>query len=109
MNHLEFTFEASQWERSFAKLAPGSTLDGVQFLAMMESESEENLEYALNLLDEMPSIQGVEAFRLNFTIESAGEVFDVIKKAKGKLNGTLEETLFNQETDTRGHFNKEII
>jgi putative protease len=63
----------------------------------------------LNLLDEMPSIQGVEAFRLNFTIESAGEVFDVIKKAKGKLNGTLEETLFNQETDTRGHFNKEII
>ncbi len=63
----------------------------------------------LNLLDEMPSIQGVEAFRLNFTIESAGEVFDVIKKAKGKLNGTLEETLFDQETDTRGHFNKEII
>lgn len=52
MNHLEFTFEASQWERSFAKFAPGSTLDGVQFLAMMEAESEENLEYALNLLDE---------------------------------------------------------
>jgi putative protease len=63
----------------------------------------------LNLLDEMPFIEGVEAFRLNFTTESVPEVFEVIKNAKGKLNGTLEKTLFDQETDTRGHFNKEII
>ena len=63
----------------------------------------------LNLLDEMPFIEGVEAFRLNFTTESAAEVYEVIKNAKGKLNGTLEKSLFDQETDTRGHFNKEII
>ena len=63
----------------------------------------------LNLLDEMPSIQGVEAFRLNFTTESADEVKSVIKDAQGKLNGKLEKSLFNQDTDTRGHFNKEII
>ena len=63
----------------------------------------------LNLLDEMPFIEGVEAFRLNFTIESAEEVSKVVKAAKAKLEGKSDKILFNQETDTRGHFNKEII
>lgn len=63
----------------------------------------------LNLLDEMPFIDGIEAFRLNFTIESKDEVFKVVNDALGKLNGTSSKTLFNQETDTRGHFNKEIL
>ena len=63
----------------------------------------------LNLLDEMPSINGVEAFRLNFTIESDAEVEKIAKAALAKLDGKLGKTLFNQETDTRGHFNKEII
>ena len=63
----------------------------------------------LNLLDEMPSISGVEAFRLNFTVESPEEVKKVVKAAQGKLAGLEERSLFNQKTDTRGHFNKEII
>ena len=63
----------------------------------------------LNLLDEMPFIEGVEAFRLNFTTESAAEVADVVRDAQAKLEGRLPQSLFNQETDTRGHFNKEII
>ena len=63
----------------------------------------------LNLLDEMPSIEGVEAFRLNFTIESPEEVAKIVKEAQKKLEGTSKKVLFNQETDTRGHFNKEII
>lgn len=63
----------------------------------------------LNLLDEMPSIDGIEAFRLNFTIESAEEVVKVVKAAQDKLDGKISQSLFNQETDTRGHFNKEII
>lgn len=63
----------------------------------------------LNLLDEMPSIEGIEAFRLNFTIESAEEVIKVADIAKKKLNGTLDKSVFNRETDTRGHFNKEIL
>lgn len=63
----------------------------------------------LNLLDEMPDIKGVEAFRLNFTIESGEEVLKVAKAAIKKLAGSLNEPLFNRETDTRGHFNKEII
>lgn len=63
----------------------------------------------LSLLDEMPAISGVEAFRLNFTIESPEEVVKVVKTAQGKLDGKISQSLFNQETDTRGHFNKEII
>lgn len=63
----------------------------------------------LNLLDEMPFIEGVEAFRLNFTLESEEEVSRIVSAALGKLNGASDATLFNQETDTRGHFNKEIL
>ena len=63
----------------------------------------------LNLLDEMPSIEGVEAFRLNFTIESAEETAEVCRKALKKLEGSLKESVFNKDTDTRGHFNKEIL
>ncbi|MBR5259805.1 MAG: U32 family peptidase, partial [Eggerthellaceae bacterium] len=63
----------------------------------------------LNLLDEMPGIDGVEAFRLNFTMESADEVRSVIAKAQGKLDGSLTESVFDSATDTRGYFNKEIM
>lgn len=63
----------------------------------------------LNLLDEMPEIEGIEAFRLNFTIESADEVAKIVKEAQKKLDGRSKKSLFNKDTDTRGHFNKEII
>ena len=63
----------------------------------------------LNLLDEMPSIGGVEAFRLNFTTETPEEVSYIIKAAKKKLDGSEERSCFRRETDTRGHFNREII
>ena len=52
MNHLEFTFEESPWEQAIADIAPRGEMDGVQFLTMMEPESEENLEAALSMLDE---------------------------------------------------------
>ncbi len=63
----------------------------------------------LNLLDELDKLKGIEAFRLNFTIESKDQVVETIKKAIGKLDGSLKKTVFNQETDTRGHLNKEIL
>ncbi len=71
----------------------------------------------LNLLDEMPQIGGVEAFRLNFTTESADEVLEIARAARKKLSGRLpgmaedsaEESLFRSATDTRGHFNREIL
>ena len=63
----------------------------------------------LNRLDEMVSIEGIEAFRLNFTLESKDQVVKIINNALSKLNGRVDKTVFNQETDTRGHFNKEIL
>ena len=63
----------------------------------------------LNLLDELQNIKGIEAFRLNFTVESKEEVMEVVNKALSKLDGTEDHAVFNQETDTRGHFNKEIL
>lgn len=63
----------------------------------------------LNLIDEMPRIKGVEMFRLNFTTENTAEVRKIITIAQGKLNGTLHQSVFNPETDTRGYFNKEIL
>ena len=63
----------------------------------------------LNLLYEMPAIEGVEAFRLNFTMETADEVRNIIRAAQDRLSGKTNKTLFDQETDTRGHFNKEIM
>lgn len=63
----------------------------------------------LNLLDEMPNIAGVEAFRLNFTVETADEVRRVVALAQGKLRGELASSAFNPKTDTRGYFNKDIL
>lgn len=63
----------------------------------------------LNLLDEMPEIHGVEAFRLNFTTESVAEVKSVIEIAQKKMAKTSDRSVFNQDTDTRGHYNKEIM
>ncbi|QHI73110.1 U32 family peptidase [Aminipila terrae] len=63
----------------------------------------------LNLLDELPSIKRIDAFRLNFTVESKEQVVTTINKALNKLNGGMDKAVFNKETDTRGHFNKEIL
>jgi len=63
----------------------------------------------LNLLDELPGIKGIEAFRLNFTVESKEQVVKIIHKALSKLNGGVDKAVFDPETDTRGHFNKEIL
>ena len=63
----------------------------------------------LNLLDEMAGISGISAFRLNFTLENADEVRRIVKIAKAKLSGESGEPAFNPETDTRGHFFKEIL
>lgn len=63
----------------------------------------------LNLLDELQRIKGIEAFRLNFTVESKEQVEKVINNALSKLNDSMNKAVFCQETDTRGHFNKEIL
>ncbi len=63
----------------------------------------------LNLLDELHGLKGIEAFRLNFTLESKDQVLSIIDRAMAQLKGGGNQAVFNQETDTRAHFNKEIL
>ena len=37
------------------------------------------------------------------------EVKRIIDLAQQKLEGSTDKSAFNQKTDTRGHFNKEIL
>ena len=63
----------------------------------------------LNLLDEIRYLpNGINVFRLQFTIESKEEVRRIIELALRKLNGDNTKC-FNNATDTRGHYNKEIM
>lgn len=63
----------------------------------------------LNLLDEIPSISGVAAFRLQFTLESAQQVRDVVAQAREKMTGSSTRQTFDPKTQTRGFFRKEIM
>ena len=49
---MEFTFEPSAWELTLEGLRRGTTLSAARFLTLMEPETEEILEEALQLLDE---------------------------------------------------------
>ena len=51
MNDLEFTFDSTPWEQAVGEIATGGSMDAMQFLTLMEPESEENLEEALQMLD----------------------------------------------------------
>ena len=46
MNDLEFSFEQSPWDALLDTLRPGDAVDAVNFLTMMEGESEETVEEA---------------------------------------------------------------
>ena len=63
----------------------------------------------INLLDEIPTIKGIQSFRLYFTTETKEEVQEIISLAQQKLQGNLIDSVFNQKADTRGYFNKEIM
>ncbi|MBE6958492.1 MAG: sigma-70 family RNA polymerase sigma factor [Ruminococcaceae bacterium] len=67
MNELEITF--SSWKQTLAQLAPGSELDAVQFLTLMEPEGEEEVENALSLLDEKDILLNIDS--LDFFAPSA--------------------------------------
>ena len=93
MNHLDVTFEASAWEQAFDRIAPGGMLDGVQFLAMMEPESEETLESALQVLDEKNILLTVDGLG-DFSPSADVAVRLKLEKdlvAKNALPGGLEE------------------
>lgn len=63
----------------------------------------------LNLIDELETIKNVNTFRINLTNEDYNESLGIIKLFQEKMK-TMEKThYFNKDTDTRGHFNKEIL
>lgn len=62
----------------------------------------------LNLLDELPQLEGIEAYRLVFTLESKDEIKEIIAMAQRKLDGD-STSCFHQKDHTRGYFNKEIV
>ena len=63
----------------------------------------------LNLLDEINFLpEAITTFRLQFTVETKEETRKIILKALEKFNGSSEK-LFDSNTQTRGHFNKEIM
>ncbi|MDE6242084.1 MAG: DUF3656 domain-containing protein [Anaeroplasmataceae bacterium] len=63
----------------------------------------------LNLIDELDTINNISVFRLQFTIESKEETKSIIQQFQEKLKSKQKTKLFNSTTDTRGHFNKEIL
>lgn len=63
----------------------------------------------LNLIDDLENIKGINTFRIQLTKEGYDESVNIINMFKDKLNNMKPTKLFNKETDTRGHFNKEIL
>ena len=64
----------------------------------------------LNLIDDLKDIKGINYYRLAFTNESADDIKNIIRMFKRRLNNLNDQTkLFNSNTDTRGHFNREIM
>lgn len=93
MTQLEFAFDAAPWERVIEALLPGGQLDGVEFLALMEPESEDNLEAALARLEEkniLLTVDSLPEFALSGdTAVRLRQEKDLV--ARNALPGALEE------------------
>lgn len=63
----------------------------------------------LNLIDDLYKLDMINTYRLSFTKETKEETKEVVLAFKNKLNNEDTSFKFNKETDTRGHFNKEIL
>ena len=62
----------------------------------------------LNLIDDVNTLEHINYFRLAFSTESSDEIKAVYNNLKRALNGENPKC-FNSKTDTRGHFNREIL
>ncbi len=63
----------------------------------------------LNLIDHLDSISSIHTYRIQLTIESKEESKEIIQAFQNKLNHAPTSFSFRKDTDTRGHFNKEIL
>ena len=62
----------------------------------------------LNLIEEVSTLEHINYFRMAFTIETSEEIIQTFNNLQNKLNGENIKC-FNSKTDTRGHFNREIL
>ena len=62
----------------------------------------------LNLIEEVSMLEHINYFRMAFTIETSEEIIQTFNNLQNKLNGENIKC-FNSKTDTRGHFNREIL
>lgn len=90
---MEFTFEASAWEMSLNALRPGTQLSAGRFLAMMETESEEQMEAALELLDSKDILLDISDLPLLTSSGDTGTRLRLEKQlvSQNKLRTGLEE------------------
>ena len=63
----------------------------------------------LNLINDIDRLNHINTLRINLTLETYDESMKIIKAFLNKINGLDTDFKFNNETDTRGHFNKEIL
>lgn len=63
----------------------------------------------LNLIDELDYIKHINFFRVQLTIETYDESKEILNNVLNKLNHKTTQKFFNNQTDTRGHFNKEAM
>ena len=93
MNQWDFTFEVSPWERVLDSLRAGTELSAARFLTLMESESEDAVEDALERLDQkdilldisdLPKLAGSEETAVRLRREA-----DLVRKSQ--LPQGLEE------------------
>ena len=66
-------------------------------------------QFTFHKRDELDYIKNIAVYRLQFTIEDKEKTKSIIQSFKRKLAKETKERLFDSTTDTRGHFNKEIL
>lgn len=63
----------------------------------------------LNLIDDIQSLSHIDTFRIQLTKETYAEAIKIIQTFQNKLSTMKPTRLFNSQTDTRGHFKREIL
>lgn len=104
MNEWDLTFGDAVWETEIRALQPGTQLDAVHFLALMEPESEAALEEALAMLQEKNVLLDIGSMPSN---GGSGEAATRLRReAELVKKGTLMNGL--EENDPLGLYLQEI-
>lgn len=63
----------------------------------------------LNLIDELETIKHINTFRIDLTLEDKEESKRIVELFLNKIKNMNKTNHFNKDSNTRGHFNKEIL